>query len=210
MTEITRVPLQPIAKGVLTKLWLGVLFVALSAAGLVWASLPASVEVTTIRAGSGRIPTKDDLIFAKYIGKLDSGKEFQRSPEGSAIPIPGILPDGIPFQLEGTIPGFAEGLAKVQQGGKYRLRIPASKAYGAEEKRNSETGAVEIPANSNLTFDIEVTGIMPRAEAEQRVKQAQAIMQQMQGQGGADATRDPSAPPEEGPATKPGSAPKKK
>ena len=207
MTEITRVPLQPVAQGVLTKLWLGVLFVALCAAGLVWASLPASVEVTTLRAGSGRTPTKDDLIFAKYIGKLDNGKEFQRSPEGSAIPIPGVLPDGIPFQLEGTIPGFAEGLAKVQQGGKYRLRIPAGKAYGAEEKRNPETGVVEIPANSNLTFEIEVTGIMPRAEAEQRVKQAQAMMQQAQGPAGAGAARDPGATPQEGPAMEPAPAP---
>ena len=33
MTEITKVPLQPIAKGALTKLWLGVAAVALAAGG---------------------------------------------------------------------------------------------------------------------------------------------------------------------------------
>ena len=122
MTEITRVPLQPVAKGVLTKLWLGVLFVALCSAGLVWASLPKSVDVTTVRAGSGRTPTKDDLVFVKYVGKLANGKEFDRSPNEPVFPIPGILPDGVPFQLDGTIPGFAEGLSKVQQGGNAEQR----------------------------------------------------------------------------------------
>ncbi|MFM5893016.1 MAG: FKBP-type peptidyl-prolyl cis-trans isomerase [Novosphingobium sp.] len=195
MTEITRVPLQPVAKGVLTKLWLGVLGVALAAAALVWFSLPPSVDVTVLRAGTGRTPTKEDLVFVKYIGKLDSGKEFQRSPEGSAFPVPGVFPDGVPFQLEGSIPGFAEGLAKVQQGGKYKLHIPAAKAYGAEEKRDPQTGELSIPANSNLNFEIEVTGIIPRAEAEARAQQAQAMMQQMQ----AGQEKGGKAPTEEAP-----------
>lgn len=211
MTEITRVPLQPVASGVLTKLWLGVLFVALCAAGLVWASLPKGVDVTVLKAGAGREPTKDDYIFIKYVGKLDSGKEFQRSPDKSVFPIPGVLPDGVPLALEGTIPGFAEGLAHVQQGGKYRLHIPAAKAYGAEEKRNPETGVVEIPANSNLTFDIEVVAIMPRAEAEQRASQAQAMMQQMQGGAGAGGPEGAAAAGEPGkPAEETAAKPKTK
>ena len=201
MTEITRVPLQPVAKGVLTKLWLGVLFVALCSAGLVWASLPKSVDVTTVRAGSGRTPTKDDLVFVKYVGKLANGKEFDRSPNEPVFPIPGILPDGVPFQLDGTIPGFAEGLSKVQQGGKYRLHIPAAKAYGAEDKRNPQTGEIDIPANSDLDFEIEVMGIMPRAEAQQRAQQAQAMMQQTPGAGaeGAAGASQPGKPSSEAP-----------
>jgi hypothetical protein len=34
MTEITRVPLQPIAKGSLSKIWLGVAAIALAAGGI--------------------------------------------------------------------------------------------------------------------------------------------------------------------------------
>jgi len=203
MAEITRVPLQPVAQGVLTKLWLGVLAVALAAAALVWFSLPPSVEVTVIKPGTGRVPTPDDLIFIKYVGKLDNGKEFQRSPDKSVFPIPGVLPDGVPLQLTGTIPGFAEGLAKVQQGGKYTLKIPAAKAYGAEEKRNPETGVVEIPANSNLTFDIEVVAIMPRAEVETRAQQAQAMMGGAGGPGAEGAAGEPAAEPEAKPEAKP-------
>ncbi|MFM5917370.1 MAG: FKBP-type peptidyl-prolyl cis-trans isomerase [Novosphingobium sp.] len=202
MTEITRVPLQPVAKGVLTKLWLGVLAVALAAAALVWFSLPPSVDVTVVAAGTGRTPTKDDLVFVNYVGKLDNGKEFDRSPKGSAFPVPGVFPDGVPFQLEGSIPGFAEALAKVQQGGKYKLHIPAAKAYGAEEKRNPQTGEVQIPANSNLNFDIEVTGIIPRAEAEARAQQAQAMMQQMQAGAEKGGKGDEATKPADEPAKK--------
>ncbi|PIW56167.1 MAG: peptidylprolyl isomerase, partial [Sphingomonadales bacterium CG12_big_fil_rev_8_21_14_0_65_65_10] len=34
MTEVTRVPLQPIAKGSLLKLWIGIAIAVLAAAGL--------------------------------------------------------------------------------------------------------------------------------------------------------------------------------
>ena len=43
MTEITRVALQPIAKGALTKVWLGVAAIALAAGGIAWAAMPARV-----------------------------------------------------------------------------------------------------------------------------------------------------------------------
>ena len=50
MTEITRVPLQPIKKGSLTKLWLGVLLAVLVAAGLAWAAMPRGLDVETVTA----------------------------------------------------------------------------------------------------------------------------------------------------------------
>mgnify|MGYP000440906840 CR=1 FL=1 len=74
MTEITRVPLQPIAKGALTKLWLGVAAVALAAGGVVAASLPPSVSVETVQAGSGAAPTEADVVTINYKGTLPDGK----------------------------------------------------------------------------------------------------------------------------------------
>jgi FKBP-type peptidyl-prolyl cis-trans isomerase FkpA len=53
MTEITRVPLQPIARGSLTKLWIGIAAVALAAGGIAYAAMPASVDVETLSGGSG-------------------------------------------------------------------------------------------------------------------------------------------------------------
>jgi FKBP-type peptidyl-prolyl cis-trans isomerase FkpA len=188
MTEVTKVPLQPIAQGALTKLWLGVLAVALAAGGLAWASMPPGVGFETVKAGTGVVPKEGDLVFVKYVGKLaSSGKEFDRSrsmldnmPPG--IP-PGLIPDGTPFEIGQTIPGFNEALLKVQKGGKYTVEIPAAKAYGAEEKRNPQTGEVEIPANSDLVFEIEVVEIMSPEEAKRRSAMISSIMQQAQAQG---------------------------
>ena len=160
MTEITRVPLQPVAKGVLTKLWLGVLFVA-RAAGLVWASLPPDIQLTTITVGTGPSPTMDDVAMVKLKGELKNHKVFQ--PEASG-----------PLALRGIVPGFSRALLRMQKGGKYRLMIPAKLGYGDQAPEG-------IPANSDLYFDIELMGFMNADQYEQQ----QMMMQQMQQQGGA-------------------------
>ena len=78
MTEITRVPLQPIAKGALTKLWLGVAAAVLAAGSLAWATRPASVDVETLKAGTGASPTVEDVVLIKYKGTLQNGKVFDQ------------------------------------------------------------------------------------------------------------------------------------
>ena len=193
MTEITRVPLQPIAKGALTKLWIGVAAAALAAGGLAWAAMPAGVKVTTITAGTGATPLKDDVVFIKYVGKLAAdGKEFDRSPDKPISPIPGLLPEGVPMALDGVVPGFAEGLLKMQKGGKYTLFIPAEKVYGATPPQGAP-----IPPNADLVFDVQLVDFMPRADAERRFQMIQAMMEQaqrqQQGKGGRGA-RGPGGP----------------
>ena len=185
MTEITRVPLQPVAKGVLTKLWLGVLFVALCAAGLVWASLPPDIELTTITAGTGPSPTMDDVAMVKLKGELKDHKVFQ--PEASG-----------PLALRGIVPGFSRALLRMQKGGKYRLMIPAKLGYGDQAPEG-------IPANADLYFDIVLLGFMNAEQYEQQ----QAMMQQMQQQGGPGAAgaAGPGGPGGEPPASE---EPKKK
>ena len=129
MTEITRVPLRPIAKGSLTKLWIGVAVAILLAAGLAWAALPKGVEVETLTEGTGPHPGASDVVFVRYTGKLADGTTFDQSKE---LPFDtgGLLPQGMPMQVSGVVPGFSEGLQQMQKGGKYRLFIPADKAYG--------------------------------------------------------------------------------
>lgn len=191
MTEITRVPLQPIAKGSLTKLWLGVLVAILLGAGLAWAAVPKGVDVDTLTEGVGPTAKMGDVVFAKYVGSLPDGTEFDRS-QPSPFP-PEVFPEGTPFPLEeesGLIAGFVEGLLQTRQGGKYRIEIPADKAYGAAPPQGSQ-----IPANSDLVFDIEVMEIMSLEEAQQRFMQLQA---QMGAQGGQGAPQPaPQAPPGE-------------
>lgn len=149
MTEITRVPLPPVAKGALTKLWLGVAAAALAAGGVVFASLPGSVDVETIKAGSGKSPTAEDVVTINYKGTLPDGKVFD---EGKDAKLP----------MTGIIPGFVEALGQMQPGGKYKVEIPSEKAYGKE-------GAPGIAPNTDLTFEIELLRIQPRAQAEQEM-----------------------------------------
>lgn len=187
MTEITRVPLQPIAKGSLTKLWLGVAGAVVLAAGIAWAAMPPGVTVETITAGTGPNPTMEDVVFVKYTGKLEDGTVFDQSQEGG-WPIPGILPDGTALPLGEMVPGFQQGLMQMQKGGKYTIEIPSDLAYGA-----TPPPGAPIPPNADITFDVELVDFMSRAEAEQRYQQMVGMMQQMQGEGGAPGA--PGAPP---------------
>ena len=186
MTEITRVPLQPIAKGSLAKLWIGVIIAVLLAAGLAWAAAPKGLTVDTITAGTGESPKVGDVVFVNYVGKLKDGTEFDRS---QPLPIPpGLLPDGNPLLLEegAIIDGFVQGLTQMQKGGKYTLTIPADQAYGAEPPPGSP-----IPANADLVFDIEVVDFMSKEDFQAR---AQAIQQMMQAQQGGPEGQQAPAP----------------
>jgi FKBP-type peptidyl-prolyl cis-trans isomerase FkpA len=196
MTEIHRVPLQPIAKGSMTKLWLGIAVAVLLAAGLAWAAAPHGVDVDTLTEGSGPHPGPSDVVFVKYTGKLADGTVFDQSRE---LPFPtgGLLPEGMPMQVSGVVPGFAEGLQQMQKGGKYRLSIPADKAYGASPPQGSP-----IPPNADLVFDVELIDFMTEEDAQRRFQVLQQMIQQQQqkqgAQGGpgapAGAPRDPNAP----------------
>lgn len=173
MTEITRVPLQPIAKGALTKLWIGIAAAALAAGGLAWAAKPASVEIDTLKAGTGPSPTVEDVVLIKYKGTLSDGKVFDQQEQAA-------------FPVEGVIPGFTKALEKMQRGGKYKVFIPSSEGYGAK-------AAGPIPANSDLTFEIELLDFKNRAEieAQQRMMQQLQQMQQPGGKGAPGAGEPP-------------------
>ncbi|MDZ4274956.1 MAG: peptidylprolyl isomerase, partial [Erythrobacter sp.] len=108
MTEITRVPIKPVAKGSLTKLWIGVVLAIAVGAGLAWAAVPRGVDVDTQVAGTGAMPKVGDVVFLKYKGKLAAdGTVFDESRD-IPLPVEGIFPEGTPFPIEegATIPGF--------------------------------------------------------------------------------------------------------
>ena len=168
MSEVTRVPLQPIEKGSVLKIWLGVIVALLVGVGIALATVPRGLNVETINEGTGQNPTVADVVMINYVGRLASGKEFDRG-EKAVIP------------LESVVPGFRDGLLKMKKGGKYRLEIPSNLAYGAKSQSDPRTGEVVIPANSDLVFEVELINFMS-------MQQFQAMqmlqMQQMQGMGG--------------------------
>jgi len=175
MTETTRVPLQPIAKGALTKLWMGVAAVALAAGGLAWATLPDTVKVETLKAGSGDAPTLEDVVLINYKGMLSDGKVFD---QGQQVPNP----------VTDFVPGFTKALLKMQKGGKYKVEIPAELGYGDKAQG-------PIPANSDLTFEVELVDFKNRAEIEAQMRAMQQMQAMQQGQGGAPGGPPPALPP---------------
>ena len=175
MTEITRVPLQPIAKGALTKLWLGIAAAMLAAAGIAWAGMPPHVQVTTLKKGSGTMPTIADVALINYKGTLPDGKVFDQQQRA-------VLP------LEGVVPGFTKALEQMQRGGKYKVLIPAALGYGSH-------AVGPIPANTDLTFEIELIDFKSRAEIEQQQKMMQQMQQMQQGQGGPGGAGPGAMPP---------------
>lgn len=174
MTEVTRVPIRPVAKGSLTKIWLGVIIAVLLGAGLAWAAVPKGFSINTIVAGEGPNPQQGDMVFVRYKGSLAATGEVFDESQDIPIPVEGIFPEGSPFPVEpdATIEGFYQGLQQMQKGGKYELFIPADMAYGAEPPPGAP-----IPPNADLMFEIEVVDFMSRETFDRNLGILQRAMQ---------------------------------
>jgi FKBP-type peptidyl-prolyl cis-trans isomerase len=102
--------------------------------------LPDGLRYEIVQAGKGAYPSPTDTVKVNYTGKLINGTIFDSSAQSGK-------PADI--QLDHVIPGWTEGLQKINVGGKIRLYIPPSLAYG-------DSGQQGIPPASTLIFDIEL------------------------------------------------------
>jgi len=95
--------------------------------------------------GTGQEVKPGATITAHYTGALaKDGTIFQSSHDfGQAAT----------FGLAQVIKGWTDGVPGMKVGGKRRLIIPAAQAYGAQSP------SPNIPANSDLVFDIELVAI---------------------------------------------------
>ncbi len=134
------------------KLWLAFLIVIAAGIGLAWVGAQSVkdrvVQVETLQAGSGPFVQAPDGVLIEYEGRLEDGTVFDTTAgKGPA-----------PLLASQVIPGFTQGLLKMQKGGRYKLRIPSELAYGATPPQGAP-----IPPNANLEFDINVVQIVPNA-----------------------------------------------
>ncbi|WP_102796125.1 FKBP-type peptidyl-prolyl cis-trans isomerase [Bowmanella denitrificans] len=108
-----------------------------------------AIKIEDLITGTGKAAVKGALITAHYRGWLEDGSEFDASYHR-----------GKPFQtvLSSTkvIQGWFLGLQGMQVGGKRKLWVPASLAYGERQVGDM------IPANSNLIFEIELLEVLTR------------------------------------------------
>ena len=168
MTEITRVPLQPIAKGALTKLWIAVVALVALGGAVAFETRQKGLQVETVKAGTGASPSATDVVLVSYVGRLANGKEFDRN-------------DHAAFNLKEMVPGFTQALEKMQKGGKYHVSIPARLGYGEHGLTNPQTGEQLIPGGTDLTFDIELIDFKSAAELMRQRLMMQQLQQQLRG-----------------------------
>ncbi|TLX53695.1 FKBP-type peptidyl-prolyl cis-trans isomerase [Stutzerimonas nosocomialis] len=111
--------------------------------------MSTQLQVEDLVVGDGKEVVKGALITTHYDGTLEDGTRFDSSHAR-----------GKPFQcVIGTgrvIKGWDQGLMGMRVGGKRRLFVPASLAYG--ERQVGE----HIKPHSNLIFEIELLEVLTR------------------------------------------------
>lgn len=91
-----------------------------------------------IEPGTGATPTINSTVETTYTGKFTNGSTFD---SGTAT-----------FPLTGVIVGWQVGIPLISEGGKIKLIVPPSQAYGPCDYRG-------IPGNSVLVFDVELLDV---------------------------------------------------
>ena len=104
--------------------------------------LPSGLGYEILKPGTGDFPKATDKVKVFYTGTLLNGKQFDTNVGGEPVE----------FQLSGVIPGWTEGIQKVNKGGKIKLYVPAQLGYGEE-------GNQGIPPSSALIFEVELLDI---------------------------------------------------
>ena len=105
----------------------------------------ASLEIIDLVEGAGDEVPVGATITAHYTGALVADGTIFQSSIDCGRPIS--------FGLNQVIKGWTNGVPGMKVGGTRRLVIPADQAYGASSP------APNIPANSDLVFDIELVAI---------------------------------------------------
>ena len=175
--SVTAVPIRPLKKGSVAKLWIGIIVLVALAAAAAWfttarlhyQTTASGLQYRVVEEGEGPHPGATDLALINYTGRLEDGTAFDSNEGGQPVPLP----------VNGSIAGFSEALQLMSKGATYRLRIPPNLAYGAQG-----AGGGVIPPNATLEFDVTLVDF--RALTPEQIQQMQ-MMQMMQQQGAAGA-----------------------
>lgn len=189
------VPIRPIQKGSMTRLWVGIGAVALAAGGLAWwgtsrvvatkgnaeqflswnggrigvVTTKSGLQYQIVEPGDGKEkPTDTDVALVGYRGTLQDGSVFDQNEQ-------------VPMPVARVVPGFSEALKIMSKKSRYRFWLPPKLGYGATPPQG-----VPIPPNSVLIFDVNMAEFMPQQQYEAMAMQQQLQQQmQQQQQGGA-------------------------
>ena len=104
------------------------------------------LQIDLIKAGTGRMPVKGELVTVHYTGRLLDGKVFDSSVQRNE-------PCTFVLGVKQVIAGWDLGIAQLKIGDKAKLTIPPHLAYGDR----GFPGA--IPPKATLVFEVELLGI---------------------------------------------------
>lgn len=107
--------------------------------------LPSGLRYEIVKPGEGAFPKASDTVRVNYHGTLTDGTVFDSTSKHTP-------PEPSEFPLEGVIPGWTEGIQKINKGGKIKLYVPPHLGYGDE-------GQGAIPPGSILVFEVELLDI---------------------------------------------------
>jgi len=196
MSAVTAVPIRPLARGSVVKLWLALILLLGAAGALAWWTtrshqeivLPSGVRYRVLAEGTGDAMTTADVVALRYklhVGSVDA-PVIQDSDES-----------GEPFitTTAEVFPGFAEGLQQMRQGGRYILWLPPGTHASGPIPPNAP-----FNAEDTLVFELRVLQI---GVGQAQAFQMQRLQQMMQRQGGAPGADPhgggaPPAPPSGG------------
>ena len=127
-------------------------------AGLIPVTYPDGLQVIDLKVGTGAAAVNLKNVTLQYTGWLSTGPPpFDTSRQAGRT--------AILFQLganpEQVIPGWDEGILGMKVGGKRKLIIPSDLGYGVAGRTDPNTGAVVIPPNANLVFEVELLKVAP-------------------------------------------------
>jgi FKBP-type peptidyl-prolyl cis-trans isomerase len=110
--------------------------------------LSSGLRYEILKAGTGAMPKPGQQISIHYTGTFINGQMFDSTVERGQ-PYDFVLQSVTPQNPNGVIPGMFEGLQKIGVGGKIKLYVPPSLAYG-------DSGNQGIPPGAGLIFEVEV------------------------------------------------------
>ncbi len=114
--------------------------------------LPSGLRYEIVKAGTGAVAKPGQVVTVNYTGALITGQVFDSTQERGQ-PADLLLAVPTPQNPNGLILGMLEGLQKTGVGGKLRLYIPPSLAYGDDGIPGG------IPPSASLIFEIEILAV---------------------------------------------------
>lgn len=117
-----------------------------AANGMTLTAHPSGLMYEIIDPGTGATPTINSKISIVYIGKFMNGEEFDKQLQANNTPT------NPAWALSGLIQGWQVGLPLIKEGGRIKLLVPSSMAYGCAQYYT-------IPGNSVLYFDVALVAV---------------------------------------------------